>query len=181
MPRMCGAFFISDMNKEACYKIGYIAKTHGLKGEVTAVITEPIDLASVTSVFLEVNSHLVPYFIAHFSDRQDKVFIKFEEVSTPELADQLKGASIYLDKSARPKLARGAFYDDEIIGFVVEDISLGTLGTVSGIIKSGSTRLIQVNHANKEILIPVNGPFITSLNKTKKRIGVALPEGFLEI
>jgi 16S rRNA processing protein RimM len=30
-------------------------------------------------------------------------------------------------------------------------------------------------------MIPVNGPFITSINKSKKKINVALPEGFLDI
>jgi len=69
------------MNKQDCYSIGYISKTHGLKGEVTAVITEPLELDSVESVFIELKGSLVPYFIQSFSDRGDKAFIKFEDVS----------------------------------------------------------------------------------------------------
>ncbi|TXH25360.1 MAG: 16S rRNA processing protein RimM [Cyclobacteriaceae bacterium] len=168
------------MNKDLCYKIGYVAKTHGLKGEVTLVITEAVDLESIESLFLEIKNNLVPYFIEHLSDRQDKVFIKFEEVNTAEQAALLKGASIYLDKSLRPKLARGEFYDDEIIGFTAEDSS-GMLGTVTGVIQSGASRLIQIDNNGKEVLIPVNGPFITSINKSKKKIALDLPEGFLEI
>jgi 16S rRNA processing protein RimM len=38
-----------------------------------------------------------------------------------------------------------------------------------------------INYNEKEVLIPVNGPFILSINKTKKIITVLLPEGFLEI
>jgi ribosomal 30S subunit maturation factor RimM len=34
---------------------------------------------------------------------------------------------------------------------------------------------------NKEVLIPLNSPFIVSTNKTKKLIKVALPDGFLDI
>jgi len=30
-------------------------------------------------------------------------------------------------------------------------------------------------------MIPVNGPFIKSISKAKKKIQVELPEGFLEI
>lgn len=169
------------MNKETCYKIGYVAKTHGLKGEVTLIITEAVDLENVRSLFLEIRNNLVPYFIEHFSDRQDKVFIKFEEVNTAEQAALLKGASIYLDKSLRPKLVRGEFYDDEIIGFTAEDSTSGVLGTVTGVIQSGASRLIQIDNNGKEVLIPVNAPFITSVNKSKKKIALDLPEGFLEI
>jgi len=32
---------------------------------------------------------------------------------------------------------------------------------------------------SKEILIPINAPFITSINKTKKLILVELPDGLL--
>jgi 16S rRNA processing protein RimM len=41
--------------------------------------------------------------------------------------------------------------------------------------------LLTLNYNTKEVLIPVNGPFITSTNKTKKLIKVDLPEGFLDI
>lgn len=183
MPPQNGGILLlyPSMDKALCYKIGYVAKTHGLKGEVTLVITEAIDLEKIQSVFIEIGNNLVPYFIEYFSDRQDKVFIKFEEVNTPEQASHLKGASIFLNKSERPKLARGEFYDDEIKGFTVEDKSAGVLGMVTEVIQAGASRLIQVDRDGKEILIPVNGPFITSINKSKKKIAVDLPEGFLEI
>ena len=40
------------MDNATHFKIGYIAKAHGLKGEVTLVITEPIDLTLLKSVFV---------------------------------------------------------------------------------------------------------------------------------
>lgn len=169
------------MDKESCFKIGYVAKVHGLKGEVTVVISEALDFETVKSLFLEIRNNLVPYFIEHYSDRQDKVFIKFEDVNTAEQAALLKGSSIYLEKSARPKLKRGEFYDDEVIGFMVEDELQGDLGNVTDVMQSGINRLLNVLYQGKEVLIPVQGPFITSVNKTKKRITVHLPEGFLEI
>jgi 16S rRNA processing protein RimM len=33
----------------------------------------------------------------------------------------------------------------------------------------------------KEVMIPVNGPFVKSINRTKKTVTVSLPEGFLDI
>jgi 16S rRNA processing protein RimM len=169
------------MEKDSCYKIGYITRPHGLKGEVTAILTEPIDLSEVNSFFLEYKNVLVPFFIESFSDRGDKTFFKFEEIDSTEKADPLKGCGIYLPKSIRPKLKRGEFYDDEVIGFNVEDKAKGLLGSVKEVSATGSNRLLLVRYNEKEVLIPVNGPFIVSTNKCKKLIVVDLPDGFLDI
>jgi 16S rRNA processing protein RimM len=169
------------MNKQDCYSIGFISKTHGLKGELTAVFTEPVELDELQSVFIDVKGNLVPYFIESFSDRGDKAFIKFEDVNTPEQAAGLKGTAIYLEKTVRPSLKRGEFYNDEVVGFAVEDETEGILGKLKQVIQSGPSRLLEIDFNGKDVLIPVNGPFIKSVNKSKKLIKVNLPEGFLSI
>lgn len=169
------------MDKQACYSIGYLSRTHGLKGEVTAIFTEPIELDSVKSVFIELKGSLVPYFIDSFSDRGDKAFIKFADVNTVEQAAGLKGSALYLSKTVRPSLKRGEFYNDEVVGFMVEDETEGKLGLLKQVIQSGPSRLLEIDYDGKDVLIPVNGPFIKSINKSKKLIKVSLPEGFLSL
>jgi 16S rRNA processing protein RimM len=169
------------MEKVSCFKVGYIAKTHGLKGEVTLVYTDVAELESAKCVFIELKDNLVPYFIEQISSRLDKAFIKFEDVNSLEAATALKGCSIYLEKSVRPKLKRGEFYDDEVIDFIVEDETLGLLGSIKEVVQSGPNRLLSLDYLGKEVIIPVNGPFILSLNKSKKKIIVQLPDGFLDL
>ncbi len=169
------------MEKGDCFKIGYVAKAHGLKGEVTVIVTEPMDLDSVDSVFIEQKNTLVPYFIKELSDRGDKAFVRFDEINSIEQANGIKGCSLYLPKETRPKLKRGEFYDDEVIGFTVIDEALGELGSITEISNSGPNRLLSVDVKGKEVLVPLNSPFIVSTNKTKKVIKVALPDGFLDI
>jgi 16S rRNA processing protein RimM len=169
------------MDINSCFKIGYIAKTHGLKGGVTAVFSEAGEFESVESVFLEIRHSLVPYFIESYSDRGEKGFIKFENINSFEEAEELKGSSIYLPKTVRPKLKRGDFYNDEVVGFEVEDLHGGFLGEVKEIFESGANRLLSIDRSGKEVLIPVNGPFIISVNKSKKKIQTDLPNGFLDL
>jgi len=168
------------MEIQDCYKIGYIAKNHGLKGEVTAILTEDLDEA-VDTIFLEINHGLVPYFIKKISGTRTKAIISFEDVTTLDKAALLKGCSLYLPKDLRPKLKRGTFYNDELIGFSVEDKNLGGLGNVTGVLDSGSNPLLSVMNNSQEILIPVNAPFIVSIRKTEKKIFVELPDGFLDL
>jgi 16S rRNA processing protein RimM len=164
---------------EEYYKIGYVSKTHGLKGEVTVnTLPECPDLTSIKTVYA--GDNFVPHFVQGISVKGDKAFVKFEDVNSIEAAAELKGASLYLPKSERPKLARGEFYNDEVIGFeVVEEDNI--LGKINDLMEAGPNRFLVMDHNGKEVLIPVNGPFIKSVNKLKKRITVELPEGFLDL
>lgn len=178
---LCWHFLLCEMRIEECFKIGYVSKTHGLKGEVTAVFENDFELDEVKSLFLELNGNLVPFFVERITGKDNKPFLKFETIETQAEASTIKGCSIYLPKSTRPKLKRGQFYDDEIIGFSVEDESWGPIGNVTEVQGAGVNRLLAVNHQGKEILVPINSPFIKGINKSEKRIRLNLPEGYLEL
>lgn len=171
------------MNIEDYYKVGYVMKPHGLKGEVTISIdvNVPADWENLKTIFIEKKAQLVPYFIQAISIKGDKAFVKLEDVDTPEYAALLKGGSLYLPKKERPKLAKGEFYNEEVIGFEVSDEALGFLGKIIDVEQAGPNRFIIVKYNEKEVMIPVNGPFVTGINKSKKKISVSLPEGFLDI
>jgi len=171
------------MDIKSCYKIGLVLKPHGLKGEVTISLDPdaPEDIAEFESVFLEQNNTLIPYFIEEISVRGDKAFVKFEDVSTPEGAGEISKTAIYLPKSTRPKAAKGEFYDDEIIDFEVIDENAGSIGFIQDTMQAGSNKLLVVIQGEKEVLVPVNSPFIININKTKKVVTVNLPDGFLDI
>jgi 16S rRNA processing protein RimM len=171
------------MEINSCYKIGWIVKPHGLKGEVTAMLEEdaPEDFSSMESIFLEENNRLVPYFIQAVSGQGKKTFIKFEDIDSVEQAEKISKQSVYIQKSLRPKAGRGEFYNDEVMDFEVHDEAIGLLGKIQEVMQAGPNRLLVVEYNQKEVLIPVNGPFIKQVNKTKRRITVELPEGFLDI
>ena len=174
------------MEINSCFNIGYVVKTHGLKGEVTIAINgySVEDLASIRKVhplFVEIDKRLVPYFIQSISASGTKAIVKFDDVDNVEDASKLAKRSLYLPKEVRPKTQRGEFYDDEIIHFNVSDEELGPLGRVVDVVQAGPNRLLMLEHDGREVLIPVNSPFIKRINKSKKMITVNLPDGFLDI
>jgi 16S rRNA processing protein RimM len=52
---------------------------------------------------------------------------------------------------------------------------------VRNVEEAGSNRFLVVDYLAKEVMIPVNSPFIKTINKTRKQISVSLPEGFLDL
>jgi 16S rRNA processing protein RimM len=171
------------MDINSCYKVGYILKPHGLKGEVTISLDAdfPENIDDLKSLLVEKNNRLIPHFIESISVRGVKAFVRFEDIHSPESASAISKCALYLPKTLRPKSGRGEFYDDEIIGFEVTDVDIGLLGKVVEVTEAGPNKLLAINYAGKEILIPINSPFITSINKAKRKIAVELPEGFLDI
>ena len=176
------AFFVSTstMNKRDCFNAGFILRPHGLKGEVT-VSLEPDFPEDIDAVFLEDNGGLVPYFIQSFSAKGNKAYLKFDDIDSVEAAEAISKKPFFLPRTIRPKAAAGEFYDDEVPGFTVVEKELGTLGTVQEVVQAGPNKLIMVLYGEKEVLIPVEGPFITKVNRSRKQIEVTLPEGFLDI
>src|SRR5690606_35011023 len=98
-----------------------------------------------------------------------------------EAAEAISKKPFFLPRTIRPKAAAGEFYDDEVPGFTVVEKELGTLGTVQEVVQAGPNKLIMVLYGEKEVLIPVERPFITKVNRSRKQIEVTLPEGFLDI
>jgi 16S rRNA processing protein RimM len=164
-------------------KIGLIAKPHGLNGEVTILIDEqiPVDFESVENIFVHHQNQYVPYFIESLSLKGNKAYLKLEDVDSLNDAEDLAKCVIYIPKDLRPELGPDNFYDDEIIGFGVTDTQAGNLGQVTDVLPSGLQRLIQIKKADKEVLIPINAPFIIKIDKSAKMLTVELPDGFLDL
>jgi 16S rRNA processing protein RimM len=183
MPVRSSHWHFLFMDVGSCFKIGWIQKPHGLKGEVTVMLDDdaPADMSSIDSVLLEQDNRMIPYFIQSISAQGKKAFIKFEDIDSPEAAAKISKQSLFIPKSLRPKSGRGTFYDDEVIGFYVDDEEVGSLGTIKEVVQAGPNRLLLLEYNGKEVLIPVNAPFIKRVNKSKKTIKVALPEGYLDI
>lgn len=158
-------------------------KPHGLKGQVTIALDPeaPEDMSAVETIFVELKERLLPYFIESVSIKGSKAFLKLEEVDSQEAAQQISKAAIFLPKTSRPRSGRAEFYDDEVIGFEVDDTEMGALGKITEVVQAGPNKLLSVSYQEREVLIPLNSPFIEGVNKSRKKITVTLPNGFLDI
>jgi len=171
------------MSLEGYYHIGQITKPHGLKGEVTVLLQPdlPNDVSSLSSVYLGIDDNAVPYFIQDISLKGNKAIIRLEDVETLEDAQGISKHHLYLPLDQRPVSKSGEFYNDEVIGFTVEESLEGRLGSVTEVLTISGQRLLSVKYNSKDLLIPVNAPFIKEIDKSNKIMYVTLPEGYLDI
>ncbi|CEN35724.1 ribosome maturation factor RimM [Capnocytophaga cynodegmi] len=172
------------MTLKDCFYVGTIVSKFSFKGEVLVKLDsdDPELYENLESVFIALGNNLVPFFVEKCSlHKSDLLRIKFEDVENESDADTLLKHKLYLPLSFLPKLSGNKFYYHEVIGFTMEDIEYGYVGTITGVNDSTSQALFEVKNNDKEILIPMNDEFLEKVDRENKKIIVKTPEGLIDL
>lgn len=172
------------MKKADCYHLGYVAKLHGFKGEVSFFldVTNSEEYTSLDSVFIDINGQLTPFFVESFQ-LKPKSFaaVKLEGVDSENDAKILLRKNLYLPLADLPALNGVHFYDHEVVGFQVVDVSFGPVGILQTIIDLPVNPLIQIDANGKEVLMPFVKDLVQSVDRENKILTVKAPEGLIGI
>jgi len=79
------------ININNCTEIGYVKKTHGVKGELQVFYQEGFEelLDELEFIFVKYEGLLVPFFIESvFSSGSSSAIVQFETLTSKEMANQ---------------------------------------------------------------------------------------------
>jgi 16S rRNA processing protein RimM len=172
------------MRKEDCFFLGTVVAKYSFKGEVLIKLDtdDPETYLSLHSFLLEDESLLIPYFTTKVQLHKSQLLrVSVEGVKSEKQADLMIGKSVYLPLDQLPKLDEGQFYFHEIIGFEVIDSVQGPIGTITGVNDASSQVLLEVEHNDRQILIPLVDELIQQLDKHQKQLYLSIPEGLLDL
>jgi len=172
------------MNVKDCFNLGYIAKLHGYKGEVSLFldVTDPLDYKDLKLIYFEINKHLVPFSILSMRIvRNCYAILKLDGVESEKQSRELLKKRVYLPLTFLPELDDQTFYDHEIMGFTVEDISYGDIGLVVDVLDLSSNPLLKIDNKGKEILVPLMKDLVTKVDRKNKTLYISSPEGLISL
>lgn len=171
------------MTKDDCFYLGRIAKTHGIKGEVTIRldVDDPSAYHDMKYFLLEINKVLTPFFVEKMTCNGDKVFVKVQDINTVEAASALTGKEVFLPLELLPKLSGKQFYYHEVKGFLLIDEIHGELGPINDVIEYPTQAIIQVFKDKKEVLIPILDQVIQKVDRKTKKLYIKAPEGLIDM
>jgi 16S rRNA processing protein RimM len=171
------------MKKEECYELGVIRSTHGLNGEVTALLDVdfPDEYLDLGTIFIEIKSQLVPYFVEDMRLKGKDVVIAFEDVETIEESQKLRGCKLFLPLADLPELPDDEFYYHQLIGYALLDAQKGEIGKVETIAEMPGQVLAQTTVSGREVLIPLTKGIVINIDDTLKVVNIELPDGLLEV
>jgi len=172
------------MNKSDCFFLGKIVKKYSFKGELLIKLEtdQPKFYEQLETVFIDLKGSLIPFFVEKSQLHKTELLrVKFEDIESEKDADALMKCHLYLPLSFLPELEEDQFYYHEIIGFTVEDINFGKVGTIKGVNDHTIQPLFEIDRDGIEILIPINDAFISQLDKKNKKIILTTPEGLIDL
>lgn len=167
-----------------CFELGFVLKSHGLKGEVSIVIDadKPDFYSKLSQLFLSSKAGLVPFQIEKWNARGPKVIAKFTGCDRIEDAVQLENRAIYLPLTMLPPLADHQYYFHEIIGFSVVDAGQGVaIGTVKDVMEMPQQDMLLVDVEGQEVLIPMADDFKVTVSKRAKTLSLFIPDGLIDL
>ncbi len=161
-------------------QIGKILKPHGYKGQVYIHFKFDPENFEEESVFIRINGWLIPFFVDFENSNlyAARPFIKFKEINDEEQAHYLSHNAILLPRETAAK-----YIDlnsiDNLIGYVLEDLTSGKCGEITEFEDIPKNPLIKVNIDSQEYLVPVNAIEVVNTDEKGRRVKVRLPQGLL--
>jgi len=170
--------------KAECEKIGFLKKTHGVRGELVLEFEPQFEFSTENAnrFFIEIDDLLVPFFLVEDGFRfktDDTAIITLNGVETENYAKRLVGCSVYLF-SDEIQLDPDAESDDRFKGFTLWDTALGEIGKIERIDDYAGNIVFTVQYKGNELLVPFNEDFLVKIDDKKKIIQLRLPQGLIE-
>lgn len=161
-------------------EIGYISKTHGLKGHVILRLNDLVNIdEDIKSIFLDLNGSQVPYFVEECRPNNAGYILKLETIDTVDTSKKLIGKKAFA-------LSDFILEEDEslkeFIGYAIIDSKLGNIGNIADVDEKTDNAIIKVIHpSGAEIILPFNDDFIIEIDDDLKTIEFNAPEGLIEM
>jgi 16S rRNA processing protein RimM len=123
-----------------------------------------------------------PMEVEHAWMHGDRLVFKFKGVDSISDAERLAGAEVTIPMDQRAPIPDGEYYQSDLLGCEVFDLTGRKLGTVQAWQETGGTPLIEVKtDGHKEVLIPFAKSIFTKIDVASRRIEVTLPEGLEDL
>lgn len=165
--------------KDNWVKVGYIANTHGIAGQmkVQSLSDVPDRLLTLKSAYI--GKEKTPVRIQSAKEHKGMTLLQFEGIDNINDCLQWKGDYLYVEESERGELPEGSWFIHDLIGLVAVDEKTGErIGEVSDYLETfaNGVLVIQKEEGN-EALVPFVDAFVGEVDLSLRTVQVTLIEG----
>ncbi len=129
-------------DKSLC--IAVVTGAHGVHGNLRlkAFTQDPLAILGYKAMKTEAGeSYKVKNARVH---KADSIIVKFEDVTTRDKAEAMKGTKLYIQRSELPDLEEEEFYHADLVGLKVHDLSGKCIGNVTALHNFGAGDLLEI-------------------------------------
>jgi 16S rRNA processing protein RimM len=160
-------------------KIGEVVNVVGLRGElkIYPYSENKERFETLKTVYFD-DTQVV---IEKVRYKDNLVILKIQGVDDRSGADACRGKEVFMNDEDLEVLPVGTYYIKDILGFLVEDVNHGMIGTLKDVRDNGAQNLFIIETTKGgELLVPAVEQFFTGVDLDRKVIMVDLLEGMYE-
>jgi 16S rRNA processing protein RimM len=138
----------------AYYRIGLIARTHGVHGAVKLdPLTDDVGrFRGLTEAFAELHGTYTPVQLCVQSVSPDAVIVKIAGYDTPEAANALRGGYLCVDRAHAVKLPENSYFVADLIGCDTFDTDGNAYGKLTNVYETGANDVYEIAHG--KLMVP---------------------------
>lgn len=190
-----------EEKEEDLFRVGCVATTHGVRGEVKVYPTteDPQRFKKYKEVLLVdpvghrkqdsmqpgcMPLRCMPLRCMHIESVKffkQMVIVKFRECGSMEEAERLRGAELYVPREKAVPLQKNEYYISDLIGMQVESEEGVQIGVLDDVLQTGANDVYVVKQADgKDILLPAIKECIKFVDVEARHMTVYLMPGLAE-
>ena len=169
------------IRKEETVRIGFFARPHGIKGELSLVtdydLFEDMD---DPYVICEMDGILVPFFIELYRYKSNStILVKMEGVDNEIEAKQFVNREVFYPADRLKEPSPDNLGWKHLTGYMLEDKVHGELGVITYVDETTINTLLNVDYQGKELLVPFADELVDAIDHDRMRVVLTVPEGLL--
>lgn len=164
-------------------RIGVIANTHGIKGEVKVFpTTDDVNrYKQLKEVILDTGKEHKKLEIENIRFFKQMVIVKFKGIDTINDIEKYKGKDILVTREQAIPLEEDEYFIYDIIGATVVTEEGEEIGTLEEVLQTGANDVFVVTSLEgKELLFPVIQDCVREINIEEKKVTIHVMKGLLE-
>lgn len=167
---------------EDLFRVGVIANTHGIRGEVKVFPTteDPNRFKKLKEVLLDTGKEKLPLEISSVRFFKNLVIVKFKGIDNINDIEKYKGKDLYVTRENAIPLKEDEYYLADILGADVYTEDGKEFGRLKDILETGANLVYVVMHEGKEVLLPVIPDCVKEISVEEKKVVIHLMKGLLE-
>lgn len=157
-------------------EIGYVARPHGVRGELRVVTHDPESTTLLDVDEIEIDR--VPYRVEQARQVEGAFLLRLAGVGDRNRADTLRGKRVAVDRELIP-LEEGEVFLADLVGCAVVREDGSPYGTIAAVETGVQDRLV-IHDGDVERLLPLVPEFVIDVDLEEGRVVVAPPEDLPE-
>lgn len=176
-------FLDKENYMEDLLKVGVIASTHGLKGEVKVFpTTDDVKRFKVLKeVIMDTGTKKITLQIEGVKFFKQFAILKFKEINDINDVEQYKNCPLYVTRDHAVPLEEDEYFIADLIGLSIVDEEKIVLGKLTDILETGANDVyVLTTSEGKEVLLPAIKECILNIDMKAKMITIHMMKGLLD-